>query len=210
MRDLDLNEIYMQYYKVVVAPINTFRLKNTNRNREAKSTKKYTNMTDTTAIIKCTSCHLHDASQLLEANQRAHRNFRSLSTCIYKQSEQSAFLLLIKSYQLYQDITLLKHYLTDILLHYDSPSNLSSLQDQTVSRTDDDQQDVDSPLNLSSNRHPPRDIVVEMIDRLIDSPVLSQKLKSIAATLSSDYDIQFYTDSSLQKNPNQLATMGFR
>jgi len=50
--------------------------------------------------------------------------------------------------------------------------------------------------------------VVELIDQLIDSPVLSHNLKAVATSLRSDNDIQFYTDSSLQRNSTHIDQMG--
>ncbi len=50
--------------------------------------------------------------------------------------------------------------------------------------------------------------MVELIDQLIDSLVLSHNLKAIATTLSSDTDIQFYTDDSLQKDLTHIDLMG--
>ena len=114
-RDPDQKELYLQYYQIASEPIDSYSLKNTRRNQTSKGPTKYTSTTETSAIIKCTGYLLHDEQHLLVANQRAHRNFRSSPICIFKQSEAVAFLLPIKSHQLYQDIILLQHHLNDIL-----------------------------------------------------------------------------------------------
>jgi len=127
-RDPATKEIYVQYYQVAVKPIDSYRLKHSRRNLDFKGSHKYNCTTDTSAIVKYQGCYLHDAHQLLAANQRAYRNNHSPPTCIFKQSDELAHLLPIKSHQLYQDIILLKHHLNDLLPHYDCHTNISSQQ----------------------------------------------------------------------------------
>ncbi len=47
-----------------------------------------------------------------------------------------------------------------------------------------------------------------MIDQLFESPVLTSNLKAIATTLSTDSDIHFYTDGSLQRDSSTIDSMG--
>ena len=131
-RDQATSEIYVQHYKVVVEPIESYRLKPTRCNLDSKGSKKYSSTTDSSAIIKCQGCYLHSAQQLLAANQRVYRYNRSPPSCIFKQSEGSAYLLPVKPHQPYQDIILLKHPLTDLLPHYEALTNISPLQDQFI------------------------------------------------------------------------------
>ncbi len=90
--------LYVQHFQVVVDSITSYKLKQTKRNQDSKGATNYNSTTATSAIIKCQGCGLHDSSHLVEANQRAHRNFRSFPMCIFKQSDDAAWLLPIKSH----------------------------------------------------------------------------------------------------------------
>jgi len=174
---------------VVVEPLESYRLKNTRQNLKSKGFKKYSCTTTTSAIIKCPGCILHDAQHLVEANQQAHRNFRSSSLCIFKQSAEVAHLLPVKPHQLYQDITLLKHNLNDLLAQYESNTNPFPLQTLPSSGIIQENDESNRYLDSYSNRNPSIDLVCELIDQLISSPVLSHNLKEIAITLRSDPEI---------------------
>jgi len=212
-RDPALNELYIQYYKVVKEPIKSYCLKNTSRNLNAKGFSKYTSTTAISAIIKCNGCHLHDAQQLLNANQRAYRNNRSSPTCIFKQSAELAHLLPIKSHQLYQEIILLKHNLIDLLPLYECNTNLNFPSSQVLSSQGAvlPQVNIDRPAPSSSisNSCPSIDIVADLIDLLIEAQQVSNRLKIIASALRSVDNIQIYTDGSLQYDVSSMATMGF-
>ncbi|SRR6266498_306253 len=123
--DLALNELYIQHYKVIVEPIESYCLKNTRHNLNAKSSKKYSSTMATYAIIKCQECHLHADQHLVDANQRAYRNNRSSPSCIFKQSANLAKLLPVKSHQPYQDIILIKQNLADLLPLYELHTNIN-------------------------------------------------------------------------------------
>jgi len=106
-------------------------------------------------------------------------------------------LLPIKSYQLYQNVILLKYHLTDLLPQYNSTTNLFPLQAQSIPGTTSDNIVLNKPLDSPNNSIPFIDLVIELIDQLIDSLMLSHNLKAIVTTISQGHDIQLYTDSSL-------------
>ena len=122
-RDATTNEGFLQHYKIVTEPFETFQLKNTKRNLASKGKDKYASTTNTSAIIKYTGCFLHIESHLNDATRRAHQNFRSPLTCIFKQSLEGAKLIPVKSHQLYKDIILLQHHLKDYLVQVDFLTN---------------------------------------------------------------------------------------
>ncbi len=122
-RDATTNEGFLQHYKIVTEPFETFQLKNTKRNLASKGKDKYASTTNTSAIIKYTGCFLHIESHLNDATRRAHQNFRSPPTCIFKQSLEGAKLIPVKSHQLYKDIILLQHHLKDYLVQVDFLTN---------------------------------------------------------------------------------------
>jgi len=97
-RDSVTNKAFIQHYNVVTELFHSYQLKNTRRNLASKSSSKYSSTIDTSAIIKCQGCHLQNTQQLTEVNQRAHRNFRSLPTCIFRQALDNALLLSVKSH----------------------------------------------------------------------------------------------------------------
>jgi len=122
-------------------------------------------------------------------------------------------LLLIKSHQIYKDIILLKHHLTDLFPQYDINTNLFPQHAQispAADTTDPDTPDINlyRPIDSISNNSSLLHLVVTLIDQFIDSSVLSHNLKTIAHTLSHDKHIQFYTDGSLQRNPISIDSMG--
>jgi len=198
----------VQHYQVATESLDYYRLKNTKRNTTSKGSAKYTTTTHTSAIVKCQGCNLHDAQHLLEASKRAHHNFRDSPTCLFRQSDNVAHLLPIKSHQIYQDIVLLQHHLSDLLPQYDPLTNNVPSSTQPVPGTAPDNIDIDRPRHSPSISYPNIDIVAVMIDQFIDSPVLSHKLKHIAITLNQDRNIQFYTDGSLQSASSNIASMG--
>ncbi len=100
-RDNITHEVYVQHYIVTPQPIDTYQLKFTKRNANSKGTTKYTCTMDTSAIIKCQGCQLHNDQHLTDALRIANRNNRTSPTCIFKQDLKLAQLLLIKSHQLY-------------------------------------------------------------------------------------------------------------
>ena len=208
MRNLISKELYVQHYQVVLNPIDSYCLKDTQRNTAAKGNNKYVSTTATSAIIKCQGCHLHEPQHIVEANQRAHCNFQSPPTCIFKQLEDAAHLLPIKSYQIYQDITLLKHHLTDLLPQYEPNTNLPPSNTQLTPTTDISGRDSYSIIDSNSCNSSSQTLVVELIDQFIDSSVLSHNLKEIASMLHQDNYIQFYIDGSLQRNPLSIDVMG--
>ncbi len=212
--DQATSKIYVQHYKVVVEPIESYHLKSTRHNLNSKGAKKYSSTTDSSAIIQCQGCHLHSAQQLVTANQRAYRYNRSPPSCIFKQLESSASLLPVKPHQPYKDITLLKHTLTDLLPHYEATTNLSPLQDHFISGTTPTCEELNRPRcrSYSSNSHSYSNLYIDTADKLIDllieAPGLTHKLKAIASSLSHESDVHIYTDGSLQKNLTHLALMG--
>ncbi len=72
----------------------------------------------------------------------------------------------------------------DILFQYDSHTNILLLQPQTTPGLVVATGTIDSPLNRSVLSLSPILSNIDMIDQLIDSLVLSQQLKSLAALLS--------------------------
>ena len=212
-RDPANDEFYIQHYLVASDPIESYSLKNTKQNQNTQGSSKYKCTTDTSAIIKCPGCQLHDDQHLLAANQRARRNVRSAPTCIFKQSADVAYLLPVKSHQLYQDIILLKHHLTDLLPQLHLFTNPLPLQEQPIPDPDTNKlilnRPLDSPLDSNYNISlPSLDLVDQMIDQFIVSPEVSHNLKTIASYLKNDHDIQFYTDGSLQNDTLQPDAMG--
>jgi len=67
-RDPANKELYVQHYQVANKPIESYCLKNTQRNLGSKGSVKYTSTTVTSAILKYHECHLHDAQHLVKAN----------------------------------------------------------------------------------------------------------------------------------------------
>ncbi len=161
---------------------------------------KYTNTTNTSAIVKCPGCQLHDSIHLTEAQQRSHRNFRSPPTCIFKQSIEVGMLLPVKSHQIYQDLILLKHHLRDILTLLARNTNLDSRQAQMTQ--DKEQMSHRQVLDRSVDSHFSHrcnlDCNDKLIELFIEVPELIGALKQIAMVLRPHNDVQFYTDSSLQ------------
>jgi len=145
---------------------------------------KYSITTATSAIIKCPGCNLHDVQHLAEANQRAYHNFRLPLICIFKQSEVAAHLLQIKAHQPYKDLTLLRYHLQDILPQLKFTTNILPLQDQLQTSHTADIDDSSRLNNSFSPRPSLVNLVVELIEQLVDSKILSHNLTSLASTLS--------------------------
>ena len=201
-------DLYVQHYQVALDPIDSYRLKDTRRNNEAKGSHKYVSTTATSAIIKCQGCQYHESQHLVEANQRSHRNFRSPPTCIFKQTADAALLLPIKSHQIYQDITLLKHNLSDLLSQYETNINLSSPNFQLPPTADKTSKDSSRNIDSNSSNSLSYTLVVALIDQFIETSVLSHNLKEITRTLNQDEHLHFYTDGSLQRRPSSIDMMG--
>ncbi len=106
---------------------------------------------------------------MVEANQRSHRNFRAPPTCIFKQTEDAAQLLLIKSHQSYQDIILLKHHLSDLLPQYEPNTNLPSPNSLLTLTSAISGRDSSSNIDDNSFNSSPQTIVVELIDQFIST-----------------------------------------
>jgi len=121
-------------------------------------------------------------------------------------------LLTVKAHQLYQDIILLKAHLTDILPQYDTNTNLLLSQPYLTTGQASLPGPIDSHLDRSLNNpvlnHSPIQPNIDLIEKFIDSPVLSSYLKALATSLHQSKNFQFYTDGSLQRDPKFIDSMG--
>ncbi len=117
-------------------------------------------------------------------------------------------MLLIKSHQIYQDITLLKHNLSDLLSQYETNTNLSSPNFQLPLTTDKTSKDSSRNIDSNSSNSLSHTLVVALIDQFIETSVLSYNLKEIARTLNQGEHLHFYTDGSLQRHPSSIDVMG--
>ncbi len=201
--------LYVQHYTVVTDNIDSYQLKNTKRNIEAKGAPKYAATTDTSAIVKCPGCQHHQIQHIQEALLRASRNYRSPPTCIFKQNIDVAKVLPIKSHQLYKDIILLKHHLVDLLPQYDPTTNQLPFQAPASTGLQDANELLDSQIDSNLDSPPTNPINIELIDRFIEAPLVVQHLKSLVKSLQCYTDLHFYTDGSLQKDPTGIDSMGF-
>jgi len=69
-------------------------------------------------------------------------------------------------------------------------------------------QDIDRPVDNPLNHSISIAVNEELIDQFIDTPELIHSLKNIATVLRPYDDVQFYTDSSLQRDPSFIDSMG--
>ncbi len=121
-------------------------------------------------------------------------------------------MLPVKAHQLYQTIILLKAHLLDLLPQYASNSNLLPSQIHSPAGPSP----LPGPLYSHLTSHLDRPVCspspiqknIDLIDQFIDSPVLSNQLKTLASSLHQNKDQLFYTDSSLQRNPDRIDSMG--
>jgi len=198
----------VQHYKVTPEPVDSYPLKNTKHNLHSQDASKYATTTNTSAIIKCQECQLHQIPHLTKATLRAHQNFRSPPICLFKQDIDVVRTLPIKSHQIYKDIILLKHHLIDILPQYDPSTNHFHLQFSLNSRNLPAQDPIDNYLDSFLDRPSLIHLNIDLIDQYIDEPVLSLQLKALANSLKQYTDLLFYTDGSLQKDPTFIDSMG--
>jgi len=118
-------DLFVQHYDLVTDLIESFALKDTRHNQQSKRITKYMATNTASAIIKYTGCILDNLLYYQQASSMAHQNYRNKSTCLFKQVKADTMILPVKAHQLYKDIILLKQPIADILILFDSHTNLS-------------------------------------------------------------------------------------
>jgi len=68
-RDMVTNVVYVQHYQMTDRPIEFYTLKSTRYNSTSKGIPKYASTMDTSTIIKCQGCQLHQDQSHTEAIQ---------------------------------------------------------------------------------------------------------------------------------------------
>ena len=103
---------------------------------------------------------------------------------------------------------MLKLHLADLLSQYGSHTNFLPLQPPSSSSIVVAPDSIDCPLDSFIRCLSSIPLNIDLIDHFIDSPVLSQKLKTLAASLRQYPELQFYTDGSLIRDLTYIDSMG--